>query len=1170
MNVLISQKIILLLLLAFPLSSISWLDPSSQRAVKLYTRGPSDDGGGEPNPSDSGSQKNKYSEPLPWVILLKLPTEQSTGVDPYGVPWSSEAKAKYFQEMVHAVKKIKAKDTSPDPKYWARGLSGSGEDDIWYFCLITSVQQVESLYKEYQDLIASVRPLASLYPARMRKAAPVGFIRNRKRVPAPNKKSNIKARNITTAVNSHSTHGMEKRMVMEQLRAPRDLRAIGAPPWIWDQRDDWEKVQYNYDEREGRATEAQVVVYVICKGVDIKHPARHPSLASRRFFTQYCFEFSDIHQREMKDWIWGAGTAVFGKIFGKTVGTARQAKPVVVMAADGTGRTSRLHILDSLLQIHADIIKRFKGRKIVISMSWILTALPDPDSPKYKIDTFDRNLIKSIGHIQGLLSQLGVAFVVPGGSSHWDDEVKANNAITNPIVGFPAKLGLKKWKLGGPNPFITVGGVDMVSWDTYYQSHGSLRVSAPAVDILVPLPSSPFNSREIGPPRAFSPTPGDYGTVKGTAYAAGTVAGLLAYFLAMGFNRNEAKTIMYAYSYGRADRGFQHSLEPVPDVVYNGILGLCRGGTSHYGPLTRELVETERDELLREAELMVETKWPSELDSGSDGGHGDDPADNPKQPTDPNVGDPLPGWSEGPDEEAPPVYDPEGSWKRGSDSNKSYWPKCPIETSSSSSFSSTSSSLSSSFTTFTTSTMAKTTETTSGPTHTSHSVTETEYSTESFSSIRATSTPADSEDEEEDNTPTKVTEPEEPAPTLDWADESLVGEMTWADSALLWVIPAVSAPFIILHIPLAGGGTLTSTITNTNYTSYTVYLDNPSRFDLSKLGISTVPASTTENKFPPVVPITTTASQTSTAATGSVKPTVAQTTPPPPPLNTMHSCKQLFFTTPKPTASASSAKRWIQTLPVTSWYYVERNLVASVINSNEVCGEDAPELKGKEGGLDKTFYEGSPENFQIKISWTSNPPTKQECRENLHHILDGCHGNNPLNPWNWKGGGTRIIGGTKYYEIRPLDPYRRPPGPKWAACRFWLSNGQAYAKVWGYGFLDAFDDVNHNLARPRRIGRGPLQFYNKAAACLGWDGNWWMAPTTPIPHESALWEWVLSIGFKTRYFSNRQGKESKRCLEGALREASGIPTLECGNKEWDKGVKYFWDSVTMPGKNSGN
>ncbi|KAF3120250.1 hypothetical protein TWF569_003335 [Orbilia oligospora] len=1127
--------------------------------MKLSARWPSDteESGGSDTGSDptskAGSDPSQYSEPIPWVILLKLPAQQSPGVDQNGKPYSSEEKAKYFQEMVDAVKGIRFKGT--DREYWARGPNGVGEADIWYFCLITSTQQVRRLEREYGDLFASVRPLTTLYPARKLKVTPPGFIRNRKRAPDVSGKIKPRNSNLTRTINpAYPLHGMLKRELTGQLRAPRELRALGVPPWIWGQEEGWDKLQYNYDQRVGRATEPPVVVYVICKGVDVNHP-----------------EFNQINLREMRDWMWadpypappkiyrdyswGAGTAVFGKIFGGTVGTARQAKPVVVVAADRNGRTSRLHIFDSLLQIHADITKRFMGRKIVISMSWILTFLSDPNNPKSKMDTFDYNLIASIRSLIEMLSKLGVAFVVPGGSIHWEVEDEGNTVVTNPIIGFPAKEGLKRWN--AERPFITVGGVDMISWDNYYQSHLNLRVSAPAVDILVPLPYSTFESREVGPAKAVSHTPGDYGTVKGTAYAAGTVAGLFAYFLEMGFDRDEARTIIYAYSYPRFDRKLEHRLDRAPGVVYNGAWGMCKEGTSYYGPLTRELVEVEKDELVGMAQSLVQERWPEDLEWDSD----DNISENPKRPTDPALGDLPPGWGEGPGEGVPPVYSPEDSWKRGSTPNKSYWAKCPVQTSSSSS-SSMSSSLSSSFATSTT---AITVETTSEPTLSSHSVTETEHSTASLSSVRATSTPANNEDDEEESTPTQIEEPEEPAPTLDWVDESLVGEMTWAESELLWAIPAVAAPIIVLLLPLANGGNLTSTITNTNYTSYTVSLKDPSKFDLKKIGISTVPALTTGTKFSPVVPTTSEMPPpTATIGTGPIGPIDPEITPPP--QVTVHACKQLFFTTPKPTATVPSSKRWIQTLPVTSWYYVERNLVASVINSDEVCGEGAPELKGKEGGLDKTFYEGSPENFRIAISWTSNPPTKKECKENLHHILDGCHGNNPLNPWNWKGGGTRIIGGTQHFEIQPLDPYRRPPGRKWAACRFWLANGQAYAKIWGYGFLDAFDDINHNLARPKRMGRGPLQFYNKVTLCPGWDGNWWMAPTTPIPHESALWEWVLSIGFKYTYFSNRQGRESKKCVEEAIREAYGMPDFECRNKEWDKGVRYFWDKVTGPAK----
>ncbi|KAK6511757.1 hypothetical protein TWF481_000663 [Arthrobotrys musiformis] len=657
-----------------------------------------------------------------------------------------------------------------------------------------------------------------------------------------------------------------------------------------------------------------------------------------------------------------------------------------------------------------------------------------------------------------------------------------------------------------PQPLHHGWGIDIVSWDTYYQTDRNLRVSAPAVDVLVPLPSSSFYSREIGPAKAASHNPGDYATVKGTAYAAATVAGLVAYFLEMGFSREEAKIIIYAYAYPRTDREFDTRLDRAPDVIYNGIWGFCKGGKAQYGPLTRELVEIEKAELVKISRSVVQSKWPEELEWDSD----DDIPDNPKRPTDPSLGDPPPGWGEGPGEETPPVYSPDDAWKRNRDpgSNDGNWPKCPVSSSLSTT---TSSSIdSSSISSFATTTTITTTRTMSRTT--------------SFSSVKATSTPADNEDEEE-STPTEVTEPEEPAPTLDWADESLVGELSWVDSALLWAIPAVAAPIIIVRLPLADGGTLTSTITNANYTSYTISLKDPSKFDLKKIGISTIPGPTTNNPFvPTAATLTSTAFETPTTKERPTSPTIPEITPPP--LHTAHLCKQLFFTTPKPTATAAPAsdKRWILTLPVTSWYYVERNIVASAINSSEICGSDAPELK------------------------------------------DGCHGNNPLNPWNWKGGGVRIIGGTQYYEIEPLDPYRRPPGRIWAACRFWFANGQAYAKVWGYGFLDAFDDINHNLPRPKRMGRGPVQFYNKVTQCTGWDGTWWMAPTTPIPHESALWEWVLSIGFKIGYFANRQGRESKKCLEDAIREASGITDFKCGNKEWDKGVRYFWDKDTRPNK----
>ncbi|KAK6511756.1 hypothetical protein TWF481_000662 [Arthrobotrys musiformis] len=409
------QRISLLILLVFPTLSISWPGPVKKWGTRLSARKPSDNGGSEgpghgegPSPAPS---EEFHSEPIQWVAILHLPAKQEASKDAHGTPFTPEERSQYFQEMVDVMKDIRAENT--ESKYWASGPSGAGEGDLWYFCPTTSTERLIQTHHAYGDLIASIRPLASLYPARKLKVVPQGFIRNRKRTLGLDNNDNIKPRDINIT-SPNPAHILGKRVVLGQLRAPRELRALGVSPWIWIQEGGWDKIQYNYDTRQGDATQPQVVVYVICKGVDINHP-----------------EFSDIDKREIKDWIWGAGTAVFGKIFGKTLGTARQAKPVVVVAADENGRTSRLHILDSLLKIHADISKRFKGRKIVISMSWILTFLSYPKSPGSKMDTFDYHLIESIRHILELLNQLGVTFVVPGGSVHWDDSIPSQPGLVH-------------------------------------------------------------------------------------------------------------------------------------------------------------------------------------------------------------------------------------------------------------------------------------------------------------------------------------------------------------------------------------------------------------------------------------------------------------------------------------------------------------------------------------------------------------------------------------------------------------------------------------------------------------------------------------------------------------------------------------------------------------------
>ncbi|KAK6353906.1 hypothetical protein TWF730_008328 [Orbilia blumenaviensis] len=326
------------------------------------------------------------------------------------------------------------------------------------------------------------------------------------------------------------------------------------------------------------------------------------------------------------------------------------------------GRTSRLHILDSLLKIYNDIQKRFKGRKIVISMSWNLRFIKDLTTRKSTMDNFDSSLKRSLRHIFELLGQSGVIFVVPGGSFHWKDVVPTstnpgnkdlgNNYDTNPINGFPATEGVKRLDLETPNYFVTVGGVETTSWGNYYQTHRNLRVSAPAVDILVPLPASSFHSRELELARAQSTLPGGYGLVRGTAYAAATVAGLLAYFLEMGFDRYEARTVLYAYAYPRIDQpDTEGRLQRNLDVVYNGIWGFRNDArdpdssdedpnssdedpsssdedgelqSERFGALTRKLAGTEKDEVVKMCQTAIEEKWPQSDETSDSDSDGDD------------------------------------------------------------------------------------------------------------------------------------------------------------------------------------------------------------------------------------------------------------------------------------------------------------------------------------------------------------------------------------------------------------------------------------------------------------------------------------------------------------------------------------------------------------------
>jgi hypothetical protein len=94
--------------------------------------------------------------------------------------------------------------------------------------------------------------------------------------------------------------------------------------------------------------------------------------------------------------------------------------------------------------------------------------------------------------------------------------------------------------------------------------------------------------------------------------------------------------------------------------------------------------------------------------------------------------------------------------------------------------------------------------------------------------------------------------------------------------------------------------------------------------------------------------------------------------------------------------------------------YITRDIVKDSIQ-NSFC----PDAVSK-GPIQERYNQGTPEEVVITLQGPNGfKPSSDECTKYLLAVItDGCDGNNPQNPANYKGGGTETIGDI-VYTIQP-------------------------------------------------------------------------------------------------------------------------------------------------------
>lgn len=169
---------------------------------------------------------------------------------------------------------------------------------------------------------------------------------------------------------------------------------------------------------------------------------------------------------------------------------------------------------------------------------------------------------------------------------------------------------------------------------------------------------------------------------------------------------------------------------------------------------------------------------------------------------------------------------------------------------------------------------------------------------------------------------------------------------------------------------------------------------------------------------------------------------------------------------------------------------------------------------GKMGwSFTKTYNKGTPDEteFLISLSDTSTLFDKTECVESMGRIINGCDGNDPKNPMDWKFGG-EWVRGDYTFQVNPAGtrpwPVIQSPG---GTCKGWYHGIYSSYTIEGYGFSD------HD--------HGQDTLLSKAKSCVGggitsWNFDYYDTPTK----DGYEWKATFStpIWVRARCFKNNK------------------------------------------------
>ncbi|KAG9237195.1 peptidase S8/S53 domain-containing protein [Amylocarpus encephaloides] len=173
--------------------------------------------------------------------------------------------------------------------------------------------------------------------------------------------------------------------------------------------------------------------------------------------------------------------------------------------------------------------------------------------------------------------------------------------------------------------------------------------------------------------------------------------------------------------------------------------------------------------------------------------------------------------------------------------------------------------------------------------------------------------------------------------------------------------------------------------------------------------------------------------------------------------------------------------------------YVARSTIADLV-VREFCPTAV--LQGVQdtnaGSIMRRYNEGTVEDVSISITWAPGlpfNPNVEDCKKYLGTIVDGCDGNEPNNPENYKGGGSIKVGEVEY-RVEPKAVRQLAAEGKTGGCRTsykWYYNE---AWMWGHGWASG----DHGAALKEAVkGCALLPDTWDFQYGMGGDGREWTA-----------------------------------------------------------------------------